>query len=80
MSWLMHSKTFSESTLEVIDIKPVFVHYVTKPEMEGMLFKLSLNLNSCEPKSLRWKQDYMEIWLKLSLILPDSFRNWSIRR
>lgn len=55
MSWLMHSKTFSNSTLEAIDIKPVFVHYVTKPEMERMLVKASLNLNSCEPKGLRWK-------------------------
>lgn len=59
MSWLMHSKTFSEFTLEVIDIKPVFIHYITKPEMEGMLIKISLNLNSYESKglSITWKFD-----------------------
>lgn len=44
-----------KSTLEVIDIKPVFVHYVTKPEMEKMLLKISLNLNSYEPKGLKWE-------------------------
>lgn len=75
MSWLMHSKTFSEFTLEVIDIEPVFACYITKPEMEGMLIKISLNLNYYEPKGLRWKQYHVEIWLKLSLILPDLFRN-----
>lgn len=67
----MHSKTFSEFTLEVIDIKPVFVYYITKPEMEEMWIKISLNLNSYEPNGLRWKQCLVEIWLKLSLILPD---------
>lgn len=55
MSWLMHSKTLSKSTLEVIDIKPAFVHHVTKPEMEKMLIQITLSLNSCEHKGLRWK-------------------------
>ena len=56
MSWLMTSRLSQKSTLEVIDIKPVFVHFVTKPEMEKMLIKISLNLNSCQPKGLKWER------------------------
>lgn len=58
MAWLEHSKTFTESTLDMIDIKPVFISYVTKPRIGKMSIGISLKLNSSEPKGLLWRQDH----------------------
>lgn len=58
MAWLVHSKTFTESTLDMIATKPVFISYITKPGVGKRSIGISLKFNSSEPKGLWWRQDH----------------------